>query len=253
MMSGNEISLNLKRFGIWPPKRLFTQSRLEPVLVNSIPKSGTHLVETILCETGPFYRPFHPTFNPRLHKTEQLGRAIANLKRGQILFAHFPYSEDLLRLILARECKLVFVARDPRDVVISNAHFIPTLPKHVHFKALSGLAFEERLEILISGSVELEVPSIFEKTEPFVDWMEHADHIVHFENLSRNADLSMKQQETGNLLKALGADAHQVEVEIKAASTTFRKGVSGDWVNVLSPRQQQKFTDSEMLRKLGYH
>jgi hypothetical protein len=251
-MKGGSFSLNLKRFGLWPPKRLIGTNDLPPTIVNSIPKSGTHLVETMLCETGSFYRPFYPTFNTRLHTVSKLRNAIRGLRSGQVLFAHFPFSEDLQKIISATNCKLIFVVRDPRDVVISNAHFIPTLHKHVHFAALASLSFEERLDILIRGSQDLKVPSIFDKTAPFVDWMDHADHVVHFEKLSRNAEVSEKLEATNALYKALSITEVATMPETGTSSTTFRKGVSGDWVKVLSAEQQNLFLESDMLFKLGY-
>jgi|GEM_PF-1739247 len=251
-MKGGSFSLNLKRFGIWPPKRWLGAKGLPPTIVNSIPKSGTHLVETMLCETGPFYRPLYPTFNPRLHSVSHLCKAISTLKSGQVLFAHFPFSEELHNVITATSCKLIFVVRDPRDVVISNAHFIPSLHKHVHYAALAALSFDERLDILIHGSSDLYVPSVFEKTAPFVDWMNHADHVVRFEKLSKNAEKSEKLEETKAIFSALGLREAVTTLETGTSSTTFRKGVSGDWINVLTAQQQKQFQESDIMCKLGY-
>lgn len=253
MNSKDKLKWDLKRFGFWPPKRIFPSAELKPVLINSIPKSGTHLLESLLCNNGPFYRPMLPTFNPRLHSVQQLISAIKTLKKNQMVFSHFPYSNELASAIAESGVNFVFVIRDPRDVVVSNAHFIPTLTKHVHYQALHELPFEQRLDILIKGSDSLKVESVFDKTTPFAPWTNELGITVRFENLSRNAEADTKLQETSRLLQFIGLNTDATTIHSEGKSTTFRKGLSGDWTNHLTQEQISCFESSELLTKLGYN
>ena len=248
----DKFAWDLERFGFWPPKRLLTNKDLKPILVNSIPKSGTHLIESLLCKNGPFYRPMAPTFNPRLHTEERLADAIKNLRSNQMLFSHFPYSKRLADVIQKSGVTFLFIIRDPRDIVVSNAHFIPTLEKHVHHNAIGDLPFKQRLDILIRGSNQHNVPSVFDKTNPFTPWLDEPGITVRFEYLSRSASDSERNNETLRLLKYVGVEKTNASLNREGSSTTFRKGVSGDWANSLSSEQVQLFETEELLRKLGY-
>ena len=244
---------NLERFGLAPPKRFLNRSDVRPVLVNSIPKSGTHLLESLLCKNNVYYRRLLPTYNPRIHSIDILTTQIARMQKGEVLFSHFPYSATLDRSLKDHDVASIFLLRDPRDIVISNAHFIPTLKKHVHFRALAHLTFDERLDILIRGSESLEVPSIFEKYEPFVPWVEHADLVLRFETLSKNASAEVKEESMRKIMDLTGAIFSWKDTKTDSTqNTTFRKGISGEWSSILNEEQKTLFYENSVIRSLGY-
>src|SRR3954468_24326538 len=88
----------LQRFGLSPtkaPRRVL--NRTEPrVFVDSVPKSGTHLLERALCLHPRLYRALVPT----LHEANMRDRGgfeaiVGRLRPGQILVAHLDYQPEL--------------------------------------------------------------------------------------------------------------------------------------------------------------
>jgi len=242
---------DLLRFGVIPPRAVISFSKARPLLVNSFPKSGTHLLESLLCRSAGYHRPLAPTYNPRIHKTSALCNALGRLQAGQVLFSHFPFDKVIVDAARMNNVGIIFVYRDPRDIVISNAHFIPTLPKHVHYKELETLTLENRLDILINGSKDLNVPSIFDRFDPFIPWLGHADLCLRFEALSRNSAAEERDSALMSLWNIAGIPPPGV-VAAKSGSTTLRKGISGEWVDVLTPEQVARFQASDVLQQLGY-
>jgi hypothetical protein len=248
-----KLKWNLERFGLFPPKRIVSAIKARPILVNSIPKSGTHLIESLLCKNNVYYRKLSPTYNPRIHSTKILSNQISQMNRNEVIFSHFPYSPDLLYTTKSHDVASLFLMRDPRDIVVSNAHFIPTLKKHVHHQALVNLRFDQRLDILIRGSESLEVPSIFEKYEPFVPWVEHADLVLRFETLSKNASAEEKTASMNKIMALTGIEFPQENQETDSTqNTTFRKGISGEWASILNEEQKELFATNNVIRTLGY-
>jgi hypothetical protein len=144
---------------------------LPKVIINSLPKSGTHLVAKLLDLAGMkdcrvvfdrqvlIGRSWLEKNVKNLSRTD--GREIvmgidmplavptrfveekfAAVKAGEYVKAHTGYTTAVIRLAQRFEMKPVVVVRDPRDVIISFVHFVLENRKHPLFKTLN--AFKER-------------------------------------------------------------------------------------------------------------
>lgn len=100
------------------------------VVANSMPKSGTHLVASLLdqlegmrfagrlaaFDVGDSHRP-----DPALHHLES---CLRKLRDSHYLGAHLIHDPRVEERIAATPVKLLTILRDPRAVVLSGAHYV---------------------------------------------------------------------------------------------------------------------------------
>ncbi len=127
---------DLERFGYTPKKLssrfLDERKHLPRILSISIPKSGTNLIQRILTLHPQLYRRVIPTLGRRNKDTWQDWKQIfPKTKHGEIISSHFDYDPQLEHYLMNEAPhKLIFLARDPRDIVISDMYY-----DHPPFKA----------------------------------------------------------------------------------------------------------------------
>lgn len=126
-----------------------TIKKLPKVLINTIPKSGTHLMlQMILGIPGMKITPSWITDIDDLEK-------IAN---GSVGPSHFDYSLELVEHIREQDIKVIFISRDLRDIVVSLVHFVMknkwgNHPWNPYLKSLES--HDERLLAMIRGTTEV--------------------------------------------------------------------------------------------------
>ncbi|MDX2463980.1 MAG: sulfotransferase domain-containing protein, partial [Porticoccus sp.] len=185
------------------------------LMVNSLPKSGTHLLVKLL-ELSEFkfsginfsstnVHGKHKLIKQMLRGCYPLSKAIdvgldipsvvrrrwvisgmRKTKTMQYMGGHFPYSDQMQWLLDKHEIKTIYMIRDPRDVILSWAHYVPRTTWHYGKEGLVGKTLEERILLLLhgyqSGQYEIEgFRNILRKSEGWVD----ADNIcvVRFEDI----------------------------------------------------------------------
>ena len=100
-------------------------NRIHPVLVNSFPKSGTHLLQQIV---KPFpglanYNFFIASAPSRPHVVrdhETQKKLILKIIPGELVTGHLFYDEQYEQLLADREVIQFFIYRDLRDVIVSE-------------------------------------------------------------------------------------------------------------------------------------
>jgi hypothetical protein len=129
--------------------------------------------------------------------------------------------------------------RDPRDVVISQAHYALAnrrLNHHRYFASLPDL--KSRILTMIRGHEPTLLPSIGELLGFYEGWLDAANHVLRFEDLvgpPGGGSADAQQVSIGGLFRTLGAelDTEHMEMILSAifskASPTFRRGVGGQW------------------------
>src|ERR1041385_604268 len=177
----------LQRFGLSPgklPARVLNRSQPK-VLCVSIPKSGTHLIERALCLHPRLYRRILPTVkSANLHRWGDLDHLLAPLRPGQIVMAHLPYEPDHPKTTAARGTSVIFVIRDPRDVVVSEAHYLAANRSHRLHELFRGQATLKDMVLLnVRGNEEHGVFSIGEKLDRYRGWLDSGALVVRFEDL----------------------------------------------------------------------
>lgn len=250
-------------------------SQRPPILANSFPKSGTHLLVQIV-EAFPGARSYGsflasmPSVPFRERSAGATVRRIRAWAPGEVVPAHLfceaPYAEALT----SRNAVHYFIYRDPRDVVLSEAHYLGGMNRwhrlHRYFKALPSL--EDRITFSITGTRDpafpYDYPDVARRFARYAGWLERDDVMaVRFEDLNgaaREATLR-SMVEFWRHRASVGGDLDtealvgRAEAAIRPErSHTFREGGSGGWRAAFTPghRALMKELAGELLVKLGY-
>lgn len=247
---------DLARFGLTPEKlvRRIRGSSAPPVVFTSIPKAGTHLTERLLCLHPYYYR----TMTSTISSPDRLTQHAASLSNGQLLCAHIQYSSAIDDFLRERGIKVVFSLRDPRDILVSRAHYIYVTPDHyLHGLALRYPNLRDRIAVLIEGEPNSRLVPYREILLGFAGWLSTDAIVVRFEDL---ADQHRRPGVVTDVFGRLGIPVDEVRREkiaastVSAASPTFRRGTSGEWKDVFNESLLRLFHDAvgDILPVLGY-
>jgi sulfotransferase 6B1 len=241
-------------------------SRLPRVFINSIPKSGTHLLTAALDVTpGIQNSGIHiltwqvnqgargPGDNESFRFDQSsFSRVLERVNRGQYLSAHLRWEQEILRCLRSLDYRIIFVIRDPRDVVVSELHYIKGLRRHyLHpFLVNAFQSDDERLSALLNGVdgraewASYRIAAAAERYRRFYGWLVSSSvYALRFEELvglrgggAREAQLDTLR----SLYQHIGLTINDERVSQVAGrlaskgSFTLRKGVIGGWRS-LSP------------------
>ncbi|MGJ3195539.1 glycosyltransferase [Peribacillus frigoritolerans] len=242
---------------------------LPRILVNSVPKSGTHLLLQIILGIPGIRRSNFWVFEEQ---------HLEKMEIGYVNTGHFSYSSEREEKISETDIKVIFICRDLRDVVVSLVHFV-MLNKYNHpwnpYMKSHLKSHDERLMALIKGvklSKEEEIkygidmlPSIYEFTNQFLGWAK-AEGVcfVTFEELTRNNH--SQNESIMKIINFLWGDLEQLNLTKQQllqkmkqninyqASDTFRKGKIGDWKIEFNEEHKKAFKEiaGDLLIQLGY-
>jgi sulfotransferase 6B1 len=249
---------DVERFGLTPRKLV---QRVHPsatsgVIANSLPQSGTHLTERALC--------LHPAYYRKLARVNwndlsRLERLLDAQRPGQIVCSHTPHSERVVSLVRDRGAtRVLFSFRDPRDSLVSTAHYIYGRPEHHWYPALRRYPqLRDRLSVLIEGDPASGIPPIAKPLGLYAGWLDSDCHLVRFERL---VDPTTRTESLQALFGYLGTplDAPLAEqiggALISPASLTFRRGQIGEWQDVFDEALRSRFESvaGEWMRRYGY-
>ena len=245
-----------------------------PVLANSFPKSGTHLLDQIVGALpdrrnyGEFVASLTSSFRFSRRPIEDLVSRLQGCVPGELVRGHLYFDPRLVEPLTATNTVAYFIYRDPRDVVVSEAHYLRTLNRwhrlHRHFRDAASV--EDAISLAIRGmperASEFEYPPIGQRFEDFAGWIGRDDAFaVRFEDLiSANRLAVIKQmaefycrRTNQDLDPAELADVMQGSID-PGKSHTFRKGSSGGWRATFTDEQRRLFKQhgGEMLVKYGF-
>lgn len=236
------------------------QTRLGDVFLVAYPKSGTHWLTHITAQIA----------NPPGTMTEELQASISNIpflertlpKQLEVLpsprymYAHLPY--HLIPYSDEHIVKYIVIARNPRDVVVSQFNFMRNL-KLIDFHG----EWDEFLTLFMQGNGF--GGSFFDQV---LGWWTHRDGnnvlFLQYEELQKDLP-----KQVGIIANFLGYQLSQESIEEIAEKCTFknmkqdkvgaietnkdvvmrkgqsfyRKGIVGDWRNYFSDIQLAQFND----------
>ncbi|UYP07519.1 sulfotransferase domain-containing protein [Priestia megaterium] len=239
------------------------------ILINSVPKSGTHLLLQIILGIPDII------ITPAWIIEDKDLDMINSCSVGP---AHLIYSAERAKLISEKNIKVIFISRDLRDVVVSLVHFV-MLNKwgnHPWTPYLNKLkTHEERLLTMIKGvdftKEEQEeygianIPNIKKFAEDKLGWLQDPSVCpVTFEELMDNEEL--QNQSIMKIIDFLWSDLKYLNTTkleliqkikqniIPEKSGTFRKGKIGDWKIEFSEAHKEAFKEiaGDLLIQLGY-
>ena len=255
------------------------------VIVNSVPKSGTHLVEKALrllgvsggsplllsSATTAGLEPIgdEPTVKvgvgmPVSVSATRLRARLAALRPGQVITSHLAWSQALQELLQDAGVRMLLVVRDPRDVAVSLAHHIAKEKQHRLHKQFLAMSDEDRVLSAIrgvrcDGEVLLEaIGRRFESVAPWQQWPEAM--LVRFEDIigpPGGGDAQSQLQTLEAICTHLACPAdrlQEVATRLFGGSATFRQGTTGQWRDLFTPAHQAAFDEVApgLLATFGY-
>jgi hypothetical protein len=256
------------------PRRIAARFDGPRVLANSVPKSGTNLLTQCL-SLFPMLRPSfdHVSMNQnRRASTSELERKIANIGRGQYTSGHVFYNETNADILEAHDIRSLLIVRDPRDVVTSHFHYVTSKnTSHRLHEYYADLETDhDRLLASIRGvpgefsDDGKPLESVGEWMDSFLGWMdEEYTQVVRFEDLigpHGGGDKAAQRETVRTIASHIDVELSPETIDRVADNTfstdssTFRKGLIGDWQNYFEPEHVEAFEDEagEWLVELGY-
>lgn len=165
--------------------RDFVQKPLvQPVFLNSVPKSGTHLLRNIVRMFVPVEQQYHDTFiqipvlRQHLHA---FSRSEPRLSWGHLLF-----SDDAA--IALRQVRHILLIRDPYDWVLARARFFlsDTFQGSLEHLKQGAVSVEEIMNMMIFG-IHNKAPTLAEiYLHNAVGWLGTQTAVLKFEDLIAN-------------------------------------------------------------------
>lgn len=255
-------------------------------VINGFPKAGTHLAAMFL---RPIVEPvahsqlwganWAGTFAGNSWTEDWIpdtvtGYKLARLTDGHFILAHMGHTEALELFMYLQGACHILIYRDFRDVAVSQMHHIMNKkgklshPGRDLYRPLGGQ--DEVLSAVIKG---IDVyPGVMDRWQHYVPWLdvEWAESISFEEMRSRPHDAARKFIEFGygRLAQVMdtvitgNADLFKPHFEAmvrssqdRKRSTTFRKGVSGQWRMTFNKRHIEEFKEADRdgwLVRLGY-
>ena len=243
-----------------------------PVLCNSFPKSGTHLLLQILSALpgvrsyGSFLASV-PSLKFQLRSPAAIRRRIMRLAPGELAAAHLYWSDEARQALAKKNAVSYFIYRDPRAVVVSEMHYLSHIAwwHGLHLRFAKLRSDEERLLLSIRGCPDElpdAYPSIRGRFEKYADWLAQPDVCcVRYEQLRGENTAATVERIVDHYANRLSQPIDR-EAIVRAAlaavkperSHTYRSGLTDAWREAFTPRVAQAFDEvaGGLLERLGY-
>lgn len=239
--------------------------QIKPFILNSIPKSGTHLLLQVVqgMGLGVVLPSITQYLNP--HMLTDIAR-ISTLPPNHFLYGHLYFSPSYEQQFKQHSIKQLLMIRDPRDIIASLYYYLPSLPNHpvMRYAKSNNLNKEQIINLIITG-IKREgyvYPGTNSILHNFTQWMRNSDVLtVKYEDV---LSPQVQNHEFHKILYHLTGgnmphNQHSIMQSMKnniipRNSGTFRKGKSGEWMNEFTPLNIRTFNENcrVLLKDLGY-
>jgi sulfotransferase 6B1 len=260
----------------WTP--LTHRSGAPRLVVNSMPKAGTHLLMSLL-DALPHYRfsGRHFSLSVLDLQGEALDRRLAALRtelrrtpRGTYITGHLAYEDRAAEEIASSGFKVANVVRDPRALVVSTAHYMRTYPRHPLYETVNRRfpTTEQLIEGVILGFPQDDGPRhwrpMSEHLKAFVPWTESDTYLtLRFEDLVGSMGGGLRESQIAaisSLTSYLEIPLADDELNMAAdsafdpRSATFRSGAIDSWKKDLGQTNLAILRNEcgQVAKSLGY-
>ena len=249
--------------------------------VNGFPKSGTHLAVRMALPLFPI-RAVEETawfgtnaWTVHRNKLDEAVDKFEQIRPATYLMGHTGHMPELAQLFDALKIAMLFVYRDLRDVLVSQAyHVMDDMDgklKHPGRHLYDGMTKEEIMLACIEG---IGVYSgIFERWKTYEPWFDESFIFpVRFEDMVKKPRWCAKRffewiygitiAEAGATNVYLDKDLQKgvaeemvFQMQQRQLSSTFRKGKTGSWKREFTPRVAKAFKDADTegtMKRLNY-
>lgn len=148
------------------------------ILLNSLPKSGTHLVHQILRRAN--YQDFEgffastPSWSMQKKSTAAATQALDRIYDNELYTGHIFYSPTVEEKIFELSLPSIFLYRDPRAVFFSEWHYLLKMNKyHRYHRLLRNLGHDEQFDLLLYGDKKQRFyfPPFSQRVEAYQGWI----------------------------------------------------------------------------------
>jgi len=156
---------------VWSMRAKRPGHRHDRILCNSYPKSGTHLLYEVLKESKT-HIPWNDivswqSLSGRVNSMRHIRDKLAAAPGGAIVRSHLPYDTELRSVISELGYRVVTIVRDPRDVVISHAHWVRKEERFYLSSYYRSLPLREAIMSSITGRrAGSSTPTMFSSSNP---------------------------------------------------------------------------------------
>lgn len=253
-------------------------SRRPRILITTIPKSGTHLIDSVLAyfpglsrlrraalNANLRWHPYNFLFwggsrecqmgigRPQSVKMISVRSALRRIREGQYGIGQVPYEFQILELVLSESLIPIALVRDPRDIAVSSMYHSLNNKRHILHREIAATSDPvARLRKILFGtgiSTEQQLP-IIRQLELFKGWTNaHGVLTLRFEDLvgpKGGGSLERQIKAILELSEHIGVpltadDAKRIGETMFGTGLTFRRGQMGAW---------KKYFDEKMLEDL---
>jgi sulfotransferase 6B1 len=195
-----------------------------------------------------------------------LARRLSRVPNGCFVNAHCIYTPELAELLQEEGMSVVCILRDPRDVAVSQMHYLKRMRKHFAHEAFMALSSDhERLLVCIRGG-DLggrKLQSLDQRYRQFLGWeQDEGAVVVKFEDLvgpRGGGSAKVQRRAVERVAMHVGIPVNErtmrlVEENLFGVGRTFRKGQIGGWQEEFSPEHERavKEVAGPLLVELGY-
>ena len=220
------------------------------IFLNSIPKSGTHLLSRTLMYLPTLRYSVEKTLIVGKQKEQSILDRIAKIRPGEFILGHIKNNKKVFHLMQEKSIRSIMLIRDPRQIVISHYKYVTYIEvthySHHFFKNLKD--DNERLLAVING-VENKVESIDKILDSYSDWLTNSDTlVVKYEDLigEKGGGRYSAQIDVLNKISSfLGIKINENEIKkltesiFSTDSPTFRSGRIDSWRGELSNEHKE--------------
>ncbi len=250
------------------------------VLVNSLPKAGTHLVTRLFDEHPGIDNAYVHLRNERFGgglaggefrpDLARLSALVSTVPEGHFFTAHMPYSTGVSGLLAEQGIRIINVIRDPRDLLLSRLRYVVGLKRHYLHPFITRVEGGDRARLLalLAGCEDADAEARFTPypvlLDRFAGWRTDTNVMtVKFEQLVGERGGGSAQTQTDVLQAMFGfagleADLPVCEGIVRNASgstgPTFRRGQTGAWKDELGAELGAEITErlKQPIEAMGY-
>jgi len=160
------ILLKIYHFFIFSP--LFWLKNGPKLIINGAPKTGTHLLTSILNEVPELVNTRYDVsmwkidkndnYHDHIQKWEpskvKFAKELNKIMNGQFVLSHMPFHKHIYEVLEDKNIKMINITRDTNEVLQSKLNYIEKLDRHYAHKTLKKFKNKElKIEALKSGFV----------------------------------------------------------------------------------------------------
>ncbi|MEA3641087.1 MAG: hypothetical protein VBE63_14260 [Lamprobacter sp.] len=157
-----------------------------PIIVNSIPKSGTHLLMQAAraLPNTQYYGSFvawSSSLTLKKRSDQEMLRRLSRIVPGEVVGAHLHYSTAVKEQLCRQNAIHWLIIRDPMDVLLSEAHYLRSMNRfHRMAREFRSLDQNESIRRALEGSPNRPdlYPSLEKRLRPYLDWIKDTDCII---------------------------------------------------------------------------